>query len=315
MIDIYRRGVNFVFIDHKAKDVIEEKLLFYRSIFRANKFALIYNTASDIQLCDELSDVLVIRLPDSFPLRGYTAASLWATCQIPMIAARDDFRDSPTVPIECDLEIAKADYEARVFKVLSAPSANPYGASCWTAIPPTPDLFHGGDGRIIDLFNKAFHKPVPTLASTLGSFVFTAAGADAFIYMMDQPEVKEYYSYLVELAQHIDSGRHNVIYATHYFTDYSFILACQMAELDFAECVNKVNPKIPTLNTVQSGAGQTNTPVSKEEFDWMIDDDRYYVIHHLDTNGERFHGAKECVYKLRERLKERSHSRMGDNHA
>ena len=302
---MYRTGCNFVFLDHRPKEIVEEKLRFYKEIFPDRKFGLIYNLPIDLQLSSDLQDITVTRLPSGSPLRGYTAASLWAVEQFPVLAASPDFRGRPTTAIECDLEISRADYEARVFSVLSAPSSLEYGASCWTAVPPVPQLFHGGDLHLFRLFGKAFGVSYPKVASTLGSFVLTTKGADAILSVLSRPAVRAYHNYLVDVVKLVESGRRRIIYASHYFTDYAFPLALQISGLGFAECVNRVNPKVPT-DTHQSGAAQTNTPLSREEFEWMSEDERYYVIHHLATDKDRFPGASECTKILRQKLRERT---------
>jgi hypothetical protein len=301
-------GCNYIFLDHRPLPIVIEKLRFYRELFPERKFGLIYNLPVDIELPEDLGDITVVRLPSDFGVIGYEAASLWATTMVPTLAASPDFRGRPTVPIECDLEIAKLDYESRVFSVLSAPSQKSYGASCWIAKAPAPKLFHGGDEKLVELYERVAGETSPKIASTLGSFVFTEKGADAFLSLMRRPETREYYHYLIEAAAQVRKGRRRICYATHYFTDYAFALAVRLEGLAFAECVNRINPKVPTRMLDQDGAASTNSPLSVEEFEWMIEDDRYYVLHHLATDRDRFEGAKECTLALRKRLLEERNS-------
>ena len=258
---------------------------------------MLTNSRLTARLPDELKDVININVKRSYNkmiIGGYAAAAL---CLVPAIVRTIvDHCDNglPNIIIECDLEICRYDIEERVHDLLSTRTKLPYGACYLTAAPPMKTLFHGNSSEICPAHKKAFKTDYPIVASTLAGSVMLRAGAQAILDWFAKPEVQDYYNLLCRLAIEMEQGKREIFYAPMYFTDYFFPSACILSGLALAQPINKILPR--------NEAGETVDANSAEDVISMLNDSRFYVIHHLAKSRERFPGGIELVDTVRAKL-------------
>ncbi len=287
---------NFIFTDNRPDIFIINKLQFYRSVFPGRLFVLVTNR-TDVQLPSDLADVpIVVASPGKTKITGYLVASLFL---VPAIAdAIVQYCDNglPNIVLECDLEICRSDIEERVYDILSTRTKSPVGLCCFNSKPPLGEVFAYNGSGVCERHRKTFGFDYPIAATTLGGSVMMYDGAKVIVDWRRKSDVVDYFDFLCNSAEKIESGEIKTCYGVQYFTDYFFPSVCLMSGLSIADPINKVIPRYPHQ------AGDTVDANSASDVDMMLSDSRFYVIHHISIDKERFPGSIDCLHKVRAKL-------------
>ncbi len=290
---------NFIFVDHRSDDFIIDKMLFYRDIFPDRLFVLVTNR-TDVKLPLSLSNVpVVITTSGHYKISGYLFASLFLVPGVADAIMRHCDNGRPNIILECDLEVCRRDIEERVYDLLSTRTKSQVGLCCFNSKPPAGEVFAYTGSGVCEEHNRAFGYDYPIAATTLGGSVMMYAGAKAITDWREKPEVSIYFDFLCRSAEKIEAGQMKTCYGVQYFTDYFFPSVCLLSGLSIANPINNVVPRYPHQ------AGDTVDANSSADVDSMLSDDRFYVIHHVSKDRERFPGALDSFNKVRNKLQGR----------
>lgn len=293
---------NFVFVDHRDDIFIVEKLDFYRKIYPDVRMGMSLNRRSVIELPPHLRDIDIKCISDNCELAigRYMSAALQCVLNVAYVIVENNM-DKPNIILECDLEVSRYDLESRVNYLMNREFKSEVGLCCFNSKPPRGREFHLDDGNICAKHNASFGTEYPIAATTLGGQIMTLAGAKAIVNLFETEASHMYYDYLVYLAAQYERGAlREVGYAVRYFTDYFFPSACTLAGLSFSDPINAVFPRHPKQ------AGDTVDANNPTDFHDMMNDNRFYVIHHLAKDHECFPGSMRCLEDLRGSLLEQS---------